>query len=248
MVRRIISVAILVLLFQACSARAQAPILYPIEPPGPFVREALAHPYGRAVLAEFAKTVARSADAACLRSKSLDAAKLADLGRDIFQRYGTRSMETVIGNFDVRKYEAGVARLAGPGAASELIRLRDDAEVKRLLVLERPARLAKVLDFVVENFERYVLITRINLRSFSGISTGNDELLRMNPTEESQEAIEKFAAASTSPQVKRFVELSETTAPAVIDAFNQEIALQWGPHTYYRGVETDLAELCITKR
>lgn len=248
MARRIIGVAIFFLLFEACLARAQVPILFPIEPPGPFVREALAHPYGRAVLAEFAKTIVQTADAACLRSKSLDAAKLAERGRDIFQRYGTRSMETIIGNFDIRKYEARITELAGAGATAELIELRNDAVVKRYLILERPARLAKVLDFVVENFERYALITRINLRSFSGITTGNDELLRLNPIEETEEAIEKFAVANTSPRFKRFVELSELSAPAVMEAFNMELALKWGPITFYRGVENDLAELCITRR
>jgi hypothetical protein len=247
MVRHIASVAVFFLLFETCTGQAQAPILYPIEPPAPFVREALAHPYGRAVLAEFAKTVAASADTACLRSKALDAANLADRGRDIFQRYGTRSMEIIIGNFDVRKYEARISELAGAGAASELIELRNDADVKRYLILERPA-LAKVLDFVVENFERYALITRINLRSFSGISTGNDELLRANPIEESEEAIERFVAANTSPRFKRFVELSEITAPAIMDAFNREFALMWGPTTFYRGVENDLAELCVIRR
>ena len=89
MTRRIIGVAVLLLLLETCLAHAQVPILYPIEPPAPFLREALAHPYGRALTAEFAKTVTQSADAACLRSKSLDAMKLADRGRDIFQRYGT---------------------------------------------------------------------------------------------------------------------------------------------------------------
>ena len=248
MTRRIIGVAISFLLFEACLAQAQVPILYPVEPPGPFVREALELPYARAILAEFAKTVAQTADAACLRSKSLDAAKLAERGRDILQRYGTQSMETIIGNFDVRKYETRITELAGPGAASELIQLRDDADVKRYLILERPARLAKVLDFVVENFERYALITRINLRSFSGISTGNDDLLRLNPIEESEEAVERFTAANTSPRFKRFVELSEITAPAILDAFNKEFALKWGPATFYRGVENDLAELCVTHR
>ena len=212
------------------------------------MQEALAHPYGRALVAEFAKTVMGSADAACLRSKALDAAKLADRGNELFQRYGTQSMETLIRNVDIRNFESRIAELAGPGAAAELMQLRDDAEVKRYLAIERPARLAKVLDFVLENFERYVLITRINLKSFSPISTGNEELMRISPIEQIEEAIESLVNTSTSPQLKRFVELSEITAPAVLDAFNREFALMWGPSTFFRGVENDLAELCIIKR
>lgn len=242
------TLAVLIFLVATIPARAQFPILFPIEPPGPFVREALAQPYGRMLTGEFAKAVMQSADAACLQSKALDAAKLADRGNELFQRYGTQSMETIIKNVDARKYEARIAEIAGPGAAVELLQLRNDPEVKRYLALERPARLAKVLDFVVENLERYALITRINLKRFSPISTGNIGLLLIDPIEESEEAIEKFVSASTSPQLKRFIELSELTSPAVTDAFDQQFALRLGPITFYSGVENDLAELCITKR
>src|SRR4051812_18597014 len=102
-----------VLIGLACSPgalSAQPGISYPIEPPGPFVREALAMPYATALLAEFAKTVEKSADPACLHSRALDAAKLAERGRDLFERWGTRGMETIIGNVDVKAHEAGLAR------------------------------------------------------------------------------------------------------------------------------------------
>ena len=247
MAQRIIIVVLFFLLLEIFPARAQL-LQFPIEPPGPFVREALSNSYGRALMAPFAKTVAQNADAACLQSKALDDAKLIERGRGVFQRYGTQSMEIIIKNFDTRRYESRIAEIAGPKAAAELMKLRNDQDVKRYLRLERPIRLAKVLDFVVENFERYALLNRINLKSFSGIATGNDELLRANPTEQSEEAIEKFVSASKSRQLKRFIELSEITAPAVMEAVDREFALKWGPMTFYRGVENNLAELCITKR
>jgi hypothetical protein len=56
--------AVLVLLAGAVPARAQ--LLDPDDQPGPLVREALASPYGRALLTELGKRLRESADPACL--------------------------------------------------------------------------------------------------------------------------------------------------------------------------------------
>lgn len=53
---------------------------------------------------------------------------------------------------------------------------------------------------------------------------------------------------SQSPQLKRFLELAEIATDAMTSAFNRDVALRWGPTTFYRGVENDLAEICVTKR
>jgi len=246
--QRIASIVVLILLLEIFPARAQIPLQYPIELPGPFVREALDQPYGRALITEFAKTVAQGADTACLQSKALDEGKLRERGRDLFQHYGTQSMETIIKNVDVRRAESKIVEHAGPKAAGELMRLRGDPTVKKYLALERPARLARVIGFVVENLDHYVLLNRIKLKSFSPVATGNDELMRINPTEAAEEAMEKFVNDNKSRQFKRFYELSEVAGTAFIEAFNREVALKWGPNTFFRGVENDLAEICVTGR
>lgn len=248
MLRRMFAAVGFAFLLQICSAGAQIPLQFPIEPPAPFLREALDHPYGRALIGEFAKSVAQSADAACLQSKRLDQPRLTERGRDLFQRYGTKSMEILIANVDVRLYEAKIIERAGPGSVGELMRLREDPEVKKYLDLERPFRIAKILDFVIENFDRYVLLNRIRLQSFAPVSTGNDGLLRASPVEAAEEAMEKFVADNKSQQFSRFYRLSEFAADALLEAFNRELALRWGPGTFYCGVENDLAELCITRR
>jgi len=45
-----------------------------------------------------------------------------------------------------------------------------------------------VLDFVVEQFDRYVLLNRIQLKPISPLATGNIQLLAVNPGEASEEA------------------------------------------------------------
>src|SRR5262245_40716667 len=79
-----IAVVVIAILIGMLSARAQIQGLYPSESPEALLREALDHPFGRALLSEFKNAVGKKADATCLRSKSLDDGKLIDSGRDLF--------------------------------------------------------------------------------------------------------------------------------------------------------------------
>jgi hypothetical protein len=238
----------LAVMFEAAPAQAQLPIDLISPPPAQTIREALDHAYGRALLAEFAKVVLQDGDPACLKEKTLDTAKLSERGRDMFERYGLKIANLMISNFDRPAFDAVMSARSSAGGTPEMARLQTDPVVQRYLSIERPMRYAKFLDFLFEMFDRYALITRIRIKSISPISTGNDALMNENPTEKAEEALEQFAASNPSPQLKRFLELSEIAADALNTSFNKRVALTWGPSTYYRGVETDLAEFCITRR
>ena len=73
-------------------------------------------------------------------------------------------------------------------------------------------------------------------------------MLRKNPTEAAEDALDEFISANKSPQLERFLELSEQAATAMQGAVNKEQAVRVGPGTFFRGVELDLAELCIGSR
>jgi hypothetical protein len=237
-------------------AHAQLPLA--LESAPEFVREALDHSYGRALVAEFANAVIESADPACLSGKRLDAAALNEHGRDLFQRYGTRTMSTLQQNIDPRRYDAELAKRAGAKAKADLAALRKSPSVQAYTKTERPIRLAKVLDFVVEQFDRYVLLSRIQLKPISPLATGNVGLLAAKPSEASEEAPGRSKARRTPRQVQprqvqprqvqRYVALSEASGAAIMSAFNREAAALWGPKTFYSGVEDDLAEVCILPR
>jgi len=65
----------------------------------------------------------------------------------------------------------------------EIERLERDPDVKALIALDRPARLAKVVDTIMEQFDRHVLIGRIKLHPVSPIARGEAELMKDNLTE-----------------------------------------------------------------
>src|SRR5262245_8141367 len=146
-------------------AHAQLPLALEAAPE--FVREALDHAYGRPLVAEFSDAVIESADETCLSGRRLDAAMLDERGRDLFQRYGTRTMSMLQQNIDLRRYDAELAERAGPKAKTELAALRKNPSVQAYTRTERPIRLARVLDFVIEQFDRYVLLNRIQLKPIS---------------------------------------------------------------------------------
>jgi hypothetical protein len=232
----------------AFPALAQFPMLRLTEQPAPFVREAFASPYGRALVAEFGQALRADADPACLQAKGIAPEQLADRGGALLIAWGTRTMEKVVSSFDFKTYETKFAASAGPDAGAEMLRLREHPEVQRYLAIERPLRLAKVLDFVVEQFDRYALLKRIKIASLSPISTGNVDLENANPTEQGVEALDDFAKASAAPELRRLLALSEEAADAVEAALKTGEANLAGPNAFYRGVEADLAELCIGTR
>ena len=65
-----------------------------------------------------------------------------------------------------------------------------------------------------EQFDRYVLISRIKLAQVSALPTGNEALLNMNPGEAAEEKLDKFTSASKSAALKRYLALTEQDAAA----------------------------------
>ena len=204
------------------------------------VREAFASPYGKALTAELGKSLRASADPACLTDKGLAADQLEPRGREIVMTWGTRMLE---GAFALIDRQISDEPFAG---AAELESLKSNADVKRYLAMEEPMRQAKLLDLIFEHFDRYNLISRVNLRAVSPLGTGNEALLRLNPTDATEEKLDDLAGKSRSKALKRFLQLSEQAGAAQAAAIKKISSPPPPlPHTFFKGVEADLAELCI---
>ena len=203
------------------------------------VREAFASPYGLALTAEFGKSLRASADPTCLAGKGLSANQLEPHGRDVIIKWGTRMMESAGAPID-RQNATNPFR-----DAAELDRLKRNAVVQRYLAIDEPMRQARILDLIFEHFDRYVLISRIRLGAVSPLATGNSDLLGRNPSGATEEALEKFVAKNKSSSLRRFLQLSEQAELVQQAAVKTVTPPPPLPHTFLRGVENDLAELCI---
>jgi len=240
MSRRTAAIAIVLILESAAApALAQLPTSGPTEQPVTFVPAAFASPYGRALIAELGRALRADADPACLNSKAIAADRLEQRGEALLIKWGTRAMETARSYVDFEVYEKSFP------ASAELKGLREQPQIKRYLDIEQPIRQAKVLDFIFEQFDRYVLLNRIKIAPVSPTASGNDEVLRANPTEAAEEALDDFIETNKSPEIERFLALSEQATEATQGAIKKEQAVRAGPGTFYRGIELDLAELCI---
>ena len=227
-------------------AYAQLPFAFPVEQPDTIMRDALKLPYSKDVLAEFAASVEKSADPACLREKQLDTAKIAAAGHELLMRYGVRILNLAVENVDQNVYRKSLKEIGGANVEEEITKLSADPVVKKMIESERPARLMSAFDVTVENLERYALLRRLRLANFSGISTGNEQLLLKG--EKAQDDALQFRESNQTPEVKRFTELSDYIAEALNRSFRREKAILLGPSQYFQDADKDLAAICVTPR
>jgi hypothetical protein len=240
--------ATVTLLAAAAPASAQGPLTNPAENPGKLVREAFASPYGRAMAAEFNAVLRASADAACLQSKNLSPEQLARRGEALIVARSIKATEAYASFINISIYDTKLAQSAGIGAAAEVARLEQNPDVKRYLAIERPRRQALLLDYLFENLSRYALIHRIKLGQVSPLATGNEALMRANPTDTVEAEREQFLATSKSAQLSRYLDLSEQRATALRASFNTEaVRNSFSPAALFGGIEKDLAELCVPR-
>jgi hypothetical protein len=236
----------LLLALCATAARGQIPVELREHTPEQLAREAFASDYGRLIAAEFGKILRESADADCLQAKKLDDAQLDERGRALLVRQSARIFDTYWKLYDTKRFEVALATRGGVNAKAEIIRLRKDPEVKKLLDLYQPGKLATVVDSVAEIVDRYTLLRRIKLkRRISPLAPGNESLLRANPSEQGADAVERFLKQNKSAQVKRWLALEEAMLKATEQSMDRNAMAKIGPSQLAAGLDAELAELCV---
>ncbi|MBR1123276.1 hypothetical protein JQ628_17245 [Bradyrhizobium lablabi] len=225
-------------------AHAQSPEESRAEIPS-LVRGAFDSAYGKALVAELGKSLRKDADPACLAAKGIAPEQLEQRGRDLVIKWDEKLLLTLNDFIDPKVYEEKFTGAAGRGAGAEFKRLRNDPAVKKSLELELPIRQASVLDAFFEQFDRYMLVKRIKLMAVSPLGTANEALLKMNPTDAAEAAVDKYLATNKSAALTKFVKLSEQSAAASGAAAKLEQMAKTGPLEFLNGIDADLAELCI---
>jgi hypothetical protein len=212
--------------------------------PAEAARTAFEQRYGKALVAEAAKVFRRSADPRCLAEKKLDEPQLEAKARELLVQYGARMIEAYAGLVDLKKLEAALEARAGPGVKDEIARLRSAPEVAEFIKLSAPARLVTTAEHILEGFETYLLIHRFRLAPISPLATGDDRLVKMR--EEVEESIEPVLAGKHAAALARYLELNEIMREEYVKAFDRQGMLRFnGPYSFFRGVEAELAELCL---
>jgi hypothetical protein len=227
----------------ASPARAQGGFFD--RPPEKLFAEALQAPYGQALVKRFAAATRKAGDPACLQEKALDEAALAARGQALWERYGLQMAKLIEESFNRAAYELALIERAGRNAPAELERLERDRNVKAYKVLYRPAQLARRADMLLEQFDRYVLVSRIKLDPIGALGRGEPEFPE-NPTQATEAAAEKFL--KRNPGVNRYLDLLDHVQAAKARGMSFRGVSKPGPMEYFAGAERDLAEFCVGRR
>lgn len=204
--------------------------------------------YGRLVVAEAARILRESADAGCLQSKRIDPAGFEKYARDLFVRNAADMFEIFGRLVDEKKFSIALAARAGEDAKAELLKLREDPEIKKLLALYDRARFVTVVDGVSENVARHAVLERYKLRkSLSPVDAGNAALRRVRDEEASSVPIEDFISSSKSPRVKRWLALQTALAEAHEESFDRDELVRYSPRQVVPNAATELANLCVPR-
>ena len=236
---------LLLLIGAATAAHAGFPAGFLEATPAAQVTEAMDAPYGKLLVAEAARIIELSADQACLKSKGLTHEAMLTQTREMFIRNGIAMSEMLQDMIDAGKFQAAFEKQLGTGATAEYVRLRADPQVRRLIELGRPARIARLADHITENVDRHAFLKRVPLKArLSAVAAGNLQLMEASP---SDEAMHHYAAAHPTPAVKRWGEMAAAVPAAWKESLDHDAFARSGPAQMTPTVVTDLANLCVAR-
>jgi hypothetical protein len=217
--------------------------------PAQLARDTFDSEYGRLLVADFGRTLRASADPQCLRERNIDPRSLEQRGRELLVRSGARSLEIHSKLIDPRKYEAAFTARAGKGGSADFARLRNHPEVKKLVAIGEPAKLARLADNITELVDRHARLARVKLtKPISPVAAGDSALMAANPEEKIAAEIDRLLKNSVSPSVERWFQLEDASVEALRNAFDSEGFARLTPRQMTPDAVTDLADLCVGPR
>jgi hypothetical protein len=214
--------------------------------PAVLAREAFATPYGNALVAEFGRILRASADPDCLYIRNINPDSLDAHARAILVRNGTRMLQIVDRLVDGDRMLAVFAARAGEHAKAEFVPLRGDPDVRYYIALNDRAKLARVADHITETVDRHLMLAGVRLaKRISPLASGDEALLKQNPMEKAVEEVGRLIKGSSSPQLRRWLELQDAIAAAFKVSFDQAQMVKLGPRQLTPGAVADLAKACV---
>ncbi len=232
----------------AAEPKVSLPLGYIESEPDKIVAEAFSAPYGRLLVAEFTSSFSEGTFGDCVRSKRMEPSAFADSVHALVVRHGAQMIRNQAAAIDRPAFKTNFATLAGADAEAELVRLRDDPNVRTFLEIGAPLRHAATVNIVIEMVDRYLLIQRIKIRRFNPIATGNEELLKADPSEAILDRLDDFMQKIRSSALNRYLELSQMAQQALDQSIDTKMLLSYRIVDLFPGLDKDLANICFPVR
>jgi hypothetical protein len=187
-----------------------------------------------------------SAEPACRASRSLDLASYQKLARTMLVAVGDNMRQLAAGAQDGPKADAEFATQAGKGAIAELRRLSTEPVVKEFLVRLRSRAAVEQMQTYLENIERALLLSRVEIKGRANpLASGDADLLQ--EIEKVTSAPSDYVDANKSKAMNRFLELLIVAERTAANTSNQEELLLWGPGKLTVVLEGPLKANCVMK-
>jgi hypothetical protein len=223
--------------------------------PSKFVAAALAQPYGQAVVTQFAAALGDSADPACLQAEKMTKEQLSARARALLQERGALMLQRLISMTDRAAFKNYLHARIGREGVAEFERLRTDPAVRAYVAADEPAEHVFIVQYIVENIQRYATISRISFaRPFSPLGSDIPSLGSVDPTDKIDAALKKLIADDTSGALARYLEMTAMAQKPYRDAANMELARKFGPGELLarkgrdnKDLTNELVELCVVR-
>ena len=187
-----------------------------------------------------------SAEPACRANRSLNLASYQKLARTMLVAVGDHVRQLATRAQDGPKADAEFAAQAGKGAVTELRRLSAEPVVKEFLVQMRSRSAVEQTQAYLENIERALLLSRVEIKGHANpLASGDTDL---------QEEIEKatsapldYVDANKGKAMDRFLELLIIGERTLAETSNRDELLLWGPGKLMVVLEEPLKANCVMK-
>jgi hypothetical protein len=221
--------------------------------PAEFVSAAFAQSYGRALATEFATVMYESANAECLKSKAITKEIMADRAHTMLVKRGAYVWKRLIGTIDRSKYRSYAPARIGRTGIADIKHLESDPKVQAYVATERPALLAYVAGYVVEQIGRYFMLNHVKLVRGIGPYGSNSKILdELNPSDKTATALKELVTTDKSGLLERYLGITAAAQIALNDAVDPKKAASLGPaelladgNNDRQGLHKEMVGLCV---
>lgn len=246
----VICACLAVAAFSPMPVRAQAPAprgALAMLAANPDTEAALAAPFGARLAARLASHLEKGAEPKCVADRRLDGSAFAALARTLLIRIGKQVRDFNTSALRMADAESAFARHIGAGVAGEVERILADDTIKRLIALKEEQNKGDFILYLIDQFDRALLLRRIDLGGrISPLATGDMDLLM--ESEALSQAVDDFVRDNDTPSVKRIIELLDTAAIALQANMDEEKLLKFSPTSLLEPQTELLEEHCIIIR
>jgi hypothetical protein len=237
---------LLAAILQTCGASAQELLLSSIVPKADPVGAADSD-YGRAMVQEVARIFATTTDAPCRQTHALDDEALRKQVRDLFIQHGHMWNAYIGRSIDDAIFAKEFEIRAGESALREWRQLLGHPVSQRFAAIQRPIRNMQMMGEVAEFIRRFGILNRVRFKGWDEALIDSADLERAAKHDEQAvaKATEDFMRSQTDPRAKRYVELSEVHAAALLESQKKGLTSLYSIGNIFPGIGERLKALCI---